>query len=179
MDATKEKLVGCALAGGLALTVVGLFLTWLFSVSGVYRGTYTRDVLHGDRITDAGTLNLVPLALLLTVFGIVILSVGIFYGLWYNKNHARGPRKVIEHARVLSRYGYNREGHMLTQSWEFAEADDPRFYVRMQTGQGQSAEYECVEQVFFQCGEGMWGEAEVQGKWLGKFTPYIGTPQSS
>ena len=63
---------------------------------------------------------------------------------------------------------------MLTEAWHFEEADRPKFYIRMQTPTGGSYEYETSEETFWQCGEGMVGEAEIQGKWLGKFVPYIG-----
>jgi len=177
MDAFKEKTVGCLLAAGVAFTVVGLFLTWLFAVSGIYSGTYTREPVT-NRITNAGTLNLVPLALTVVVLGVLMTGGAITYGLWFSKASQTGTRKVVPYARIISRYGFTKNGQMISAAWEFEEALRPRFYVRMQTSPTDIAEYECVDAVFWSCGEGMVGEAEIQGKWLGKFVPYIGTPSS-
>lgn len=178
MDAFKEKTVGCLLVAGAVVTVLSLFLTWLFSVGGVFRGVATRDPVT-DKISDVGTMNLAPVALTFSGIGILMMLGAVGYGLWFNSAALRGPRKVAPNARILSRYGYNRQGYMLNADWEFEAAEDPRYYVRMQIGPSQVSEYQCTEQVFFQCGEGMYGEAELQGNWLGRFTPYIGPPQSS
>jgi hypothetical protein len=173
MDPLKEKSIGFAFVISVVMIVIGLGLTMLFAMGGVFLGTYTREPLT-NRITDAGTLNWVPLSLTLVALGAVIGLTAIGYGFFYDKTANHGKRLTVSNARIIGRYGYTKDGTMLTNSYEFEFANEPRYYVRMQTDQDRISEYECVEAVFFSCGEGMYGEAEIQGKWLGKFVPYIG-----
>ncbi|MEA2551988.1 MAG: hypothetical protein QOJ65_164 [Fimbriimonadaceae bacterium] len=85
----------------------------------------------------------------------------------------RGIRKVEPRAKVLARYATNRQGETAVLDWDLVDPD-LRFYVRMELSDGNKAEFQCVREVFDQCGEGMRGEAQYQGRWLGAFRPYIG-----
>lgn len=172
MDPTKEKLVGCALAGGALIAFCSLPLMWVFALSGVFRGTMTREA-GTDRIVDAGTLNYVPLMITIFVVGLALMSGAVWYGLVYNKNLARGPHRVIADALVLSRYAMTKQGDFLSD-WELEGAEDPRFYVRMRTPDGKVGEYPVAAETYFNCAEGMPGEVELQGRWVGRFTPYVG-----
>ena len=51
---------------------------------------------------------------------------------------------------------------------------DVRFYVRLMLPSRECLEFECSEQVYHACGEGMYGQASVQNKWLGQFVGYVG-----
>lgn len=172
MDPTKEKAVGCALAGGFAITVISGILMWVFSLAGVFRATYTREAVT-NRITDAGTLNLLPLMISIFAIGLLLMLGSVGYGLLYNSRLGSGPRRKVEDALILSRYALNPNGDFLSD-WELEGAEDPRFYVRMRTPDGKVGEYPVASETYFNCGEGMAGEAEIQGRWVGRFTPYIG-----
>lgn len=176
---TQESVVGCTLIGGVGVIVLALFLTWLFVAGGVFRGTYTRDVAAGDKITDAGTLNLVPLSLTLLVVGIVMVAGSLFYGGWFERRGHVGAVRKEEYFRVLARFATDRRGNLLVSDWEIEVAERPRYYVRGILPGGHSDEYEVPVEVYFACGEGMTGQAEIQGRWLGRFVPYIGTPPSA
>lgn len=63
MDPTKEKTVGCVLAGGALVSFCSLPLMWVFALAGVFRGTMTREP-GTDRLRDAGTLNYISLSTL-------------------------------------------------------------------------------------------------------------------
>ncbi len=173
MEPFKEKTVGCALATGVTLIICSLGLTWLFSVAGIYRGTYTREPIT-NKVTDAGTLNLLTITFI--VIGVLIAGGAIAYGLWLNANRANGPRKLWEGVRVVARYGYSGDGVLLVSEWELEVADNPKYYVRLLLPDGHQDEFECTPSVFFHAGEGMVGDAEVQSKWLGHFRPHIGVP---
>jgi hypothetical protein len=172
--ATQEKAVGCVLAGGVVLCVVAGILIWVFSVAGVYRGTYTRTPITNE-ITDPGTLNLVPLCILLLAVGVLMVGGAIGYGLLHTSKARAGVRRVEPYLRVLARYGYD-GGHMIHDFYEFEAADKPRYYVKAVTQHGVVHEFETTPEVFGQAGEGMVGEGEIQGQWLGRFVPYIGEP---
>lgn len=178
MDPKREKLTGLALVVGAILTICGCLSTLIFGMGGVFRATYTRTPVSNE-ITDLGPMAWIPSSIGWTAVGMFMLGGAVLYMGWYDRQSRKGPRQVIENARVLSRYGISKTGDMLNSSWEFEFADSPRYFVRLQTSPRDTAEYECDAPVFWQCGEGMYGEAEVQRRWLGRFTPYIGTPQAS
>ncbi len=172
MDPTKEKLVGCALAGGALLSFCSLPLMWMFAMAGVFHGTATRTP-GTDRITDAGDLNLIPLMISVFTVGLLFMGAAVAYGLLYNTRQNKGPRTVIADALVLSRYAMNKQGAFLSD-FDLEAADDARFYVRMRTPDRRVGEYPVAPETYFNCAEGMLGEVELQGRWVGRFTPYVG-----
>jgi len=175
--ALAEKTVGCAIVAGGAICVVSVGLMWVFGMGGVFRGTFTREPVT-DRITDAGTLNLLPLMLVFFVLGLVLFGGGIAYGLLRTKADRTGVRRVEEYLRILARYAYDGP-QLITSDWDIEAAENARFYVKALTREGVSMELETSLQVFYMCGEGQVGEGELQGRWLGKFVPYIGEPPTS
>ena len=173
MDPRKEKAVGCVLAGGALLSFCSLPLMYLFAVAGGFRLTATRG--SG---ADPGTLNLIPLMATVFVVGLILSSVAVAYGLLYSKRQSSGPRRVIADALVLSRYALSKSGSFLND-YEIETIDDPKFFVRMRTSDGRVGEYPVAPEAYFNCAEGMPGEAELQGRWLGRFTPYVGPRPSA
>jgi hypothetical protein len=174
----KESLVGCCLFGGVGIIVLGIFLTWLFAMGGVFRGTYTRDVGNNDKITDAGTLNLVPLTITLIVIGIVMVAGALFYGNWFERRAHVGNVRKIDYFRILARFVTDHRGNVIPE-WEGEEDVKARYYIRGVHPNAEIGEYEVSPEVYHSCGEGMTGQAELQGRWIGRFIPYIGTPPTS
>lgn len=174
-EAFKEKIVGFAIVAGAVIAVLAFVAMATFAGGGIMHGTATRTP-ETDEITDIGALSWVPVVHLVFVFGLLMMLGGIGYGLWTHHHRNRGARLTHEHARVLARYGYTRDWHMLTADWELEQADDPRHYVKLRLPTGEVEEFECSPETFFHCGEGMEGEAQTEGKWLGRFVPYIGIP---
>jgi len=175
--AFEEKSVGCVLASGCLLTLVMAILTWMFAVGGVLHGTLTRTP-GTDQITDAGDLNLVPITVTFLFIGVLMMIGGVVYGFWRNSKDRVGVRRIEKNLRVLARYVYDR-GHLITSEWDIEAAEKPRYYVRAMYENGSTEELETSPENYNNCGEGMFGEAEIQGRWLGRFTPYIGVPPAS
>ena len=173
LDAWRENLTGCLLAAGAFITVTALGLAWVFGMAGVYRGTYTREAFT-NKITDAGTANLLPLMITIICLGITMMLVAVAYGIWRGQTQNQGLRRTVENVRVLSRYGFSRDGNMLNADWELEAAENPRYYLKVQFADGTIGELECAAETFFAAGEGMYGDVELQGLWVGLFTPYIG-----
>lgn len=172
----KEALVGWLIVGGLLISVISLGFGWMFGVAGIYRGTYTREPLT-NKITDAGTLNLLPVTLVFLVLGLAMVAGGLIMGFSFIGSQRKGPGKSIEYFRILARFATSRDGNLLAD-WEIEAADRPRFYVRATFPNGGIDEFEVAPEIYFQCGEGMVGQADVQGRWIGRFIPYIGEPVS-
>ena len=79
----------------------------------------------------------------------------------------------MPYAKVISRYVYE-NGRMVIAEWEIEALERPRYYVKILWPDGSVDELETAESVWRNCGEGMFGEAERKGRWLGRFVPYIG-----
>lgn len=173
LGAFKEKVIGWTLVSGLALAILSGILLWMFSMAGVFRGTYTRTP-GSNQITDAGALNLAPLALTGIAIGVLMMIGALGYGFWSMSIERSGPRKTVTNFRVLARYCYDRNQQLITSDVDIDVADRPKFYVRGVLETGVVGEFETTIEVYYQAGEGMYGEAELQGKWLGRFVPYIG-----
>lgn len=177
-DVFRQGATGVLLVFGLVVTCCSGILMATFAGGGVYRGTFTREPIT-NKITDAGSLNWVPVTFVFFCLGILLIVGALGYGFFVSATERQGPRRAMP-GKVLARYAVNRQGHMLVAEWEIEAADRPKYYVRMDFGpQVGSTELECVEPVFYQCGEGMRGTAEVQGKWLGAFHPDTGASYQS
>lgn len=103
---------------------------------------------------------------------IVMYVVGLFFGIYSEKSQHQGIRRVRHHCRVIARYAITKDHTMLTDESEFEFHERLRYYVKILDPQEGSLEYECIPAVYFSCGEGMMGDAEIQGTWLGAFRQY-------
>ncbi len=173
IGAEKERIVGWLLVVGLIVSVISGILCWTFAAAGVFRGTYTRTPVT-NQITDAGALNLVPLTIVGICVGLLMIVGGIGYGFLSMEQGRRGPRRTVSKFHVLARYCYDRNQNLVTSEADMDAVDRPKFYVRAVLEDGRVGEFEAPIEVFFSAGEGMTGDAELQGQWLGRFTPHIG-----
>jgi hypothetical protein len=171
-DNQKMTLIIWSSVVGFVLMICSGFFTWWMTTASIYRATYTRG--PGGQVNDIGVGKFIPLGVLGIFLGSILGVVGLFYGLWISKTEHIGKRKVIGHARILARFGIDDEGRMQTDETQLEFLDGIKYYVRVLSPTEGSIEYQCVEEVFYACGEGMMGEAEIQGKWLGAFRPYMG-----
>jgi hypothetical protein len=112
------------------------------------------------------------------VVGLLMYLSGLVYGIYSERTENTGTRKKIPNSRIIARYAITRDPLMVTNESEFEFLDRPKYYVKILSPKEGSIEYQCQPVVFYQCGEGMMGDAEVQGLWLGAFTPYLGTEQT-
>ena len=171
----KERTVGWLIYGGAFVSILSVLLLIMFFMIGTFRGLAGRLPLLNELAKP-----LYPaLAVIGIAFGIVLMFCGLGYGLWSVSNERKGPRQSASQFRVLSRYCIDRTQQLITSELDIEFADRPRFYVRGMLENGLVVEFETTIEVFFQAGEGMYGEAELQGKWLGRFIPYIGVPTAS
>lgn len=176
-EKTKQYVLGCTIIFGFVLAICSSGLGYMFSVSSVYRATYTRNPNTGQ-INDMGPGALVALALLGIFLGVCIAIGGLLYGYFQEKNKNEGVRMVIGHARIIARFAIDKNGYLITDESSFEFQDKLRYYVRILSPTEGSLEYECSPPVFYQCGEGMLGDAEITGRWIGAFRPYLGGDQT-
>lgn len=112
---------------------------------------------------------------LIFLCGLVLLCLAVFYGVVLERKSHGGAPRVEANCRVMARYGVNQNNDVMSSDWA-ADSDDFRPFVRLYSPTRGALEFECAMPVWDQCGEGLLGEAVVQGRWLSSFTPYRGTP---
>ncbi|HLO99756.1 MAG TPA: hypothetical protein VK171_14275 [Fimbriimonas sp.] len=160
----RDLIIGWLMFLGIVFAVPGGIIVYFLGVGGG---------LGSIRIDGAfNILKIVP------PIGVVMYLSGLAYGIYSEKNEYTGSRRTLKQCRIIARYAITRDHRMVTDETEFEFLDRPRYFVKMLHPQEGSIEYQCVPPVFFNCGEGMMGDADVQGQWLGSFRPYIGMPQT-
>jgi hypothetical protein len=158
--------------GGLAAFLIGTLFSLLFFAAGVWRATYTREPITGA-IRDTGDMKLVPIGVGIAGIGLLALVGGLGYSLFAHGGRHRGPVRTLNRVRVVARYGINRQGAVMAD-WELEQDESAKTYVKLAIGPGVFEEFECAREMYYQAGEGMMGDAEIQGRWLGRFVPLIG-----
>lgn len=130
------------------------------------------DLMRKGQVS-VGAALFAGLGFLFLVGGLGLLTFAMVSVATIGGLEKRGVRMTDKNTKVLARYATNRRGETLVLEWQF---DDPgtKFYARLRLSDGSTAEFQCVQEVFYACGEGMTGEAQYQGRWLGAFRPYIG-----
>ena len=167
MRERSESLYATLIIVSVAMIVGGVFLLMIGLGSGA------AQMIRGQGSSGASTVS-AALGAIGLLGGVAMLLFVVISGTTLGITEKRGARKVDPHTRVLARYASNSRGDTLTLESEYP---DPKtqFFVRMELGNGNRVEFQCVREVFDQCGEGMKGESHYQGRWLGMFRPYIGT----
>lgn len=164
------------IVGGAITVFVGLALTWVFFAAGVHVAMATRDP-STDKVNNVGTANWVPLTLTLTALGAILVFAGLLYGGVFHRRGFAGTPSTTEYFKIIAKFGTDRDGTLLAADWQMEGQERLRYYIRAMLPDGTVDEFETSEIVFWQCGEGMVGQAQTQGRWLGAFVPYVGTPQ--
>lgn len=169
IGAAKQRAVGWLMVGGLTLTLVSVGLIGIQVLAGLSQGPSSD---HGSGF-DFFHLSLAGAAI-----GIVAMASGLAYGIYAERTQNKGPRQTEPNFRVLSRVCLDKNFQLLISDIDIEYANKPRFYIRGILQSGLVGEFETTHEVFYNAGEGMTGEAEIQGTWLGKFLPYIGDSES-
>lgn len=156
--------IGWLMFTGLILFLPGGFLVFFLAVGGGLGGIRVDEIFN--------------IAKWIPVLGLLMYIGGLAYGIHSEKTEYVGARRVVQHARILARYAITRDHRMVSDESEFEFLDRPKFFVKVLTPSDGSVEYQCHHAVFLNCGEGMIGDAEIQGQWLGAFRPYMGMQQT-
>ncbi|MBS1700414.1 MAG: hypothetical protein JST12_02030 [Armatimonadetes bacterium] len=171
----REKMrhlaVGGGLIGGVVLFLCGGVITWMLAISSVFTATATRNPNTGA-VTDMGEGVHIPWGVLVMALGLIIAVMSVIYGLVNARSPGKGTRMTFANMTVIARFATDGTGVLYIEQSQIEFLDDPKYYVRLSGATEGSMEYQCVEEVFWMCGEGLKGEADIQGRWLGAFRPY-------
>ena len=173
----KQYAVGCGVLFGALVSISSLIVGYALTSASVHRATYTREPIT-DKVNDIGVGVYIPVAVVMFFGGILIITGTLLYGYFQEKNKNQGARLVHASSRVIARFAIDKNGLLITDESSFEFQDKLRYYVRVLSPTEGSLEYECAEPVFFQCGEGMIGDIEITGRWIGAFRPYTGMEQT-
>lgn len=152
MDPELEKKVALLMGvgGGLfVLALLGLLASFVLVFPAVY-------ILMG----------------LAALLGLPMLIAGLVIGNLASRPGSFGSRaapRIISPARIVAKYAIDDLGQMLFNEEDFRPG--VKFYVRIQGESGKPRELLTTQEVFVYCGEGLTGTANVEGNWLGSFTP--------
>lgn len=164
----SEGALGWAIVAGLVLMPIGLVLTLMFFMAGVFRATRTAGA-------DAGDIVLIWIGITILLVGFLLTVGGFIYGYLQGKREysPSGNLRKAANVQVLVRFAYNKRGEMANDEYMWQEGDDIRFYVKLRFPNGCIQEYETTSEVYSLCGEGLKGEALIDGRWLGGFSAYL------
>lgn len=171
-EVRRQRLVAWGLGIGVAMVLFCGVGTYMAAAGSVFRATATRDAVSGA-IRDMGPANAALASFGGVILGLVLIGGTLIYGVLLDRNETKGMLVGIEHARVVARYALTNDGILHTDPIDIEHADRPKFYVRLALPQQGSIEFRTSPETFWNCGEGMTGTAEIQGKWLGRFLPYM------
>ena len=156
-DENKQKLIGCLFVGALISFGLGLFtLFWGF-------------------VFQSGALF--ALGPSLVFIAILMAGVALIIGFIHNKDLAGGAPRPPEEGRIVARFAINQNGEMIFDNFDY-DAEEARFYARVQFLGGRREELECARPVFDQCGEGMRGMLTMHGGWLTQFEQLMDTDET-
>ncbi len=164
----QERLATFLIYGGLAAIGIGILLTLLLSLGSIVR-------LASVGGQDRAALFLPVIGPALAALGLLSLVAGFVYGVVMGRKqqaHATGNVIVDPNAHVVAKFGISDEGELLTQEWQFEREDiEITYLVKLQLTGGRIAEFQTSRETWEFCGDGMWGEATMDGLWLGRFVP--------
>ena len=170
-DIRKQSFIGMGLFGGLLVFVCGGILTWMLSISSVLHATATRDPDTGA-VNSMGNGVYVPWGILIMTLGALVAAASVIYGLVHARNPSKESHQFIQNARVIALFAPDKTGVLYTEANQMQFIDGLKYNVRIVSASEGSIEYQCVEEVFWMCGEGLEGDAQIRGRWLGGFKPY-------
>jgi len=174
IGAAKEKWIGWLMAGGLVLTIISCGLIGIQVLMGLSKGANQDQPSGGATLFDFFHLTLMGAAL-----GILMVVGGLAFGIYSERTQNTGTQQIEPNFRVLSRLCLDKNFQLLISDFDIELANKPKFYIRGMLESGLVGEFETTIGVFYNAGEGMTGEARIQGKWLGSFVPYIGNSEGN
>lgn len=123
------------------------------------------------RWRDSSGMVVVGMGITLMVSGLLIALGVLGYGIWLDHTRHRGPQRTLAPVQVVATYVLDKMTQTTVPYWQDYPPEQLRFYVRLRLPNRQHEEFECAPEVFQSVGEGMRGEAVVQGNWLCQFRP--------
>lgn len=156
MNARKENQIAWMLVLGGALAFLGLIVLILAFLSSMSLRSKTPPIV-------------IALGPIMIIGGIALAGWGVFYGHLSNRKADKAGTRFIPDCYIVGRFAYNENKDMIFSDFEELDSPKDKFYVRLKTADGRDEEFECSRDLIVQVGEGMIGDAQAKGRWLGSF----------
>lgn len=141
-------------------------------LAGILLGTLTNNVF---------IMSFAGIGGLLFLLGLIMVGFSLFSGLKSEHLSKNSTEQItVSDVKVTARFAINSLGETLFSDLD-VDFEDPkcRFFVRIQPNQGRQTELRTAPELWSTIGEGMSGDALVQGDWLCSFRPKIGAGQGT
>lgn len=145
LNPEKQSLVGGLITGGLVAVGLGVIVAFFLSII---------------------------LGLVIAFGGIATAITGLLIGQRIASGKPQSSAwNEIPDCQIIARFCLNPQGDMMFDL-DPDTTQEIRYFVQLAFHGGSRGEFRCAPEVYFQCGEGMRGEADLQGDWLGRFRPF-------
>jgi len=158
MNARKENTIAWMLVLGIAIVLLGILVTIFAFGSAMSLKSKTPGFV-------------IALGPIMVCVGIAVAGWGVFYGHYANRKADTGGVRFYPDCYIVGRFAYNENHEMIFSDFEEIDSPKAKFYVRIKTADGRDEEFECSPALIDQVGEGMIGNAQVKGRWMGSFVP--------
>jgi hypothetical protein len=158
MNARRENQIAWMLILGVAISLAGIVVSILAFGSAM-------------GLKSKSPIAFIAMGPIMIVGGIVLAGYGVFFGHYSNKKIASGGVQMLNGCYIVGRYAVNEIGEMVFADFEDLDHPKAKFFVRIKTADGVDGEYECSRDLIRTIGEGMVGNVQIRGRWLGSFTP--------
>lgn len=158
MNARRENQIAWMLVLGIAISLAGIVVSILGFGSAM-------------SLKSKSPVAFIAMGPVMILAGIALAGYGVFYGHYSNKKSASGGLQVLNGCYIVGRYATNEIGEMVFSDFEDLDHPKAKFFVRIKTAGGVDGEYECSRELIRNIGEGMVGNVQIRGRWLGSFTP--------
>lgn len=156
MNSRKENQIAWMLILGVAFVLFGMLFTILAFGSAMGMKSKTPPLV-------------IALGPIMVIAGVGLAGWGVFYGHFANRKMEKTGAKYFPDCYIVGRFAYNENKDMIFSDFEELDSPKDKFYVRIKTADGRDEEFECARDLIVRIGEGMIGNAQVNGRWMGSF----------
>ncbi len=160
MNARRENQIAWMLILGVAAILIGILVSILSFGAAM-------------NLRNKTPIFLIALGPILIVGGIALIGYGVFSGHATNRKAQAGGVRHVPDCYVVGVYAINERGEMIFADYDLLDHPKCKFFVRLKLPDGSDAELECARELMMNIGEGMKGNAQIKGRWLGSFVPVM------
>lgn len=162
MKAGRENKTANLLYLSATLTIVGGLVAFFFTGAGA---------AQLGKFGESQVLLIAILGGTVAAIGILMGTGVILWGLFFGEKHSASQKLYkVPDVRVVARFAISEIGETLFSEGDI-DFDNPKTkpLVKLQYANGEVHEFACHPAVWRQAGEGMTGNAIIQGGWLSAF----------
>ena len=158
MNARRENQIAWMLVLGVAVVLAGIVTSILAFGAAM-------------NLRSKAPLTFIAAGPVMILLGIGLAGYAVFFGHYTNRKTASGGVRFVPDCYVVGCYAVNERGEMVFEDYDLLDHPKCKFFVRLKLPDGSDAELECARELMSSIGEGLKGNAQIKGRWLGSFVP--------